>query len=294
MLVSNMGNDWPALVASNPGAYDAFKDSPNYISAHNTAWYEATGAANVGDLFDLFGTESTNESDTQAYYADGFKTYLYFVKVEDGDIHSDWGKAPADANGSVTILRTSYGSFTLSDGKLTVNDTTLRYQYFLVLKATDNGGYSVSQVGNNLVPNNSSFPYTINMTENDLLVAFFYNTSNTANAALYEIYLAALNGDAIYNTAVNAGGFVNATVVGGQLRFTVNEEPDESTEEPSEETSEVLSEETSEETSAETSAETSTDTSETEPADTGDAGFAALGILAVLSLAGVMIVRKKK
>jgi hypothetical protein len=155
-------------------------------------------------------------------------------------------------------------------------------------------GYVVSQVGNNLVPNDSAFPYAINMSESDLLVAFYYNSENAANADLYEIYLAALNGDAIYNTAADAGAVVTANLVGGQLRFAVESGSDESSEETSVETSEETSAETSVETSAETSVEASQETSEEEPPITGDTGILALGIISVITLAGVMVIKKRK
>lgn len=277
-VVTNIGNNYPALLASNPGKTE-YEGKPNYISAHNEAWYNAVGAAKVDDLFVLFGTYYTNISDEQAYYEDGFETYYYLVKVAEGDITGEWDAAPENENGSVVILTPGYESFTVTDGKLIVNDETLRYQYFLVLTPAEGGGYTVKLVGNNIIPNDTNSPYTIEIGEDDIIVAFYYNSENTDNQDLYDIYLAALGeGNTVYNGAVTASGVVNVVVVGGQLRFTVVTDPGESSEEPSTvESSDPASESSGGGTSP-----------------TGDAGFIALGIIAVISLAGVMIVRKRK
>ncbi|MGI6715746.1 MAG: LamG-like jellyroll fold domain-containing protein [Eubacteriales bacterium] len=277
-VITNIGNNYPALLASNPGKTE-YEGKPNYISAHNEAWYNAVGAAKVDDLFVLFGTYYTNISDEQAYYEDGFETYYYLVKVAEGDITGEWDAAPENENGSVVILTPGYESFTVTDGKLIVNDETLRYQYFLVLTPAEGGGYTVKLVGNNIIPNDTNHPYTIEIGEDDIIVAFYYNSENTDNQDLYDIYLAALGeGNTVYNGAVTASGVVNVVVVGGQLRFTVVTDPGESSEEPSTvESSDPASESSGGGTSP-----------------TGDAGFIALGIIAVISLAGVMIVRKRK
>ena len=277
-VITNIGNNYPALLASNPGKTE-YEGKPNYISAHNEAWYNAVGAAKVDDLFVLFGTYYTNISDEQAYYEDGFETYYYLVKVAEGDITGEWDAAPENENGSVVILTPGYESFTVTDGKLIVNDETLRYQYFLVLTPAEGGGYTVKLVGNNIIPNDTNHPYTIEIGEDDIIVAFYYNSENTDNQDLYDIYLAALGeGNTVYNGAVTASGVVNVVVVGGQLRFTVVTDPGESSEEPSTvESSDPASESSGGGTSP-----------------TGDAGFIALGIIAVISLAGVMVVRKRK
>lgn len=99
-------------------------------------------------------------------------------------------------NGEVAVVLNASGE----DTEMLSEDYNLRYMHVMAFDADGN----CTQVGNNLVPASESegFQHGVTVPGGGFMLAFFYNTDNPANSALYGLYSQATDGAAIFNATV--------------------------------------------------------------------------------------------
>lgn len=277
----------------------------------NKAGYEAFASAQVGDEIDLYNVDVEEfrgvEGQTKLENA-GFvihsksgaesELWLNMPITEENGVAIDKG----DVDGQLYV----YPAGT-EDRVLESSEGNLRYSYIVVC---DKDGKAI-EAGNNLVfaSVDTSFQNEITIPAGGFAFTFYYNSDNTANQELYDLYLELILGAQIFNvtTPVDLPAYTFAYAEGWLEVYKTEEEAPESSEEESSEEPAESSEEAPSEEPAESSEEQqnsapapSTSAPQTStPAPTEDG--APIGIIigviagvAVIAVIVVVIIRKRK
>ncbi|MDD4124632.1 MAG: discoidin domain-containing protein [Eubacteriales bacterium] len=334
VVESNCGNDWPTLFSTAVGTewyYDGinfqdvpYSECPNFINAKNQAWDAVLKTISVGDLYTLVGIDLSAPEVIANYavdanydhitYNDTYETYSYLTPYVEPGEEVDYGIAVGKTYTKSGMLvdeatYTDIDNKELTDGIIPASPSYSDVNWVGFNANSDDyaaNGYAEIVIDLGEVADISGINVVMSNLQNSGIAApaefkFFYSTNGTDYTEIgtgsYDVDPFEKDGETFVNgnKIVNNGIEVEASAQYVKVQFTNStgcawmfigevqvfgaSSGEESSEEPSEEPS------------VEPSADES---SEDDTPETGDSGFVALAIVSVISLAGAVVIKRRK